>query len=193
MKIHRPPSPALLPVPVVLVSVAGDPPNLLTIAWTGTVNGEPPMLSIAVRHARHSYPLLCETRDFVVNIPRAEQVEIIDMAGIESGSKVDKFTDYGFTAVPGEKVAAPLIAECAVNIECSVRHQLELGTHDLFIAEIVAVHYDEDVLDGQGHVIVDQLGLLAYVAGEYRAIGEKLGAHGMTVEKVKQRRQQRGR
>lgn len=193
MKIQRPPAPALLPVPAVLVTVAGTPPNVLTIAWTGTVNGQPPMLSISVRQSRHSYPLLCAARDFVVNVPRASQLEIVDMAGVESGADVDKFRDYGLTAAPAARVAAPLIAECPINIECVVRHQLELGTHDLFVGEIVAVHYDEDVLDPEGHLLVDGVNAIAYASGEYRALGERLGAHGLSVEKVKQRRQQRKR
>jgi flavin reductase (DIM6/NTAB) family NADH-FMN oxidoreductase RutF len=191
MKIQRPPSAALLPVPAVLVTVPGDPPNMLTIAWAGMVNGQPPMLSVSVRPPRHSYPLLCAAREFVVNVPRTGQMEIVDMAGIESGADVDKFKDYGLTAAPAAKVKAPLIAECPVNIECVVRHQLALGTHDLFVGEIVAVHYDEDVLDPEGRPLVDKIDPLAYTSGEYRGVGERLQAHGFTVEKVKQRRQRR--
>jgi len=190
MKIQRPPATALLPVPVVLVTTAGERPNLLTIAWTGTVNGQPPMVGISIRQSRHSYQLLCETRDFVVNLPTAEQLEVVDMAGIESGAGVDKFRDYGLTAAPAAKVAAPLIRECPVNLECVVRHQLELGTHDLFVGEIVAVHYDERLLDGEGRLLVDEVHAIAYAAGEYHALGERLGDHGMTVEKVRQRRAQ---
>ncbi|MGO8685358.1 MAG: flavin reductase family protein [Thermoleophilia bacterium] len=186
MKIQRRPSTALLPLPAVLVTVAdGSGPaegkgNIVTIAWTGTVSSVPPMLSIAVRPSRYTHTLIQEAREFVVNLPRAAQVEQVDLCGMVSGSEVDKWTATGFTALPASQVAAPLIAECPINIECVVRHQLDLGAHHLFIAEIVAVHYDEELLDSRGHLKAATLDALAYVDGEYWSLKEKIGSYGFS-------------
>lgn len=180
MKIKHKPSTALLPTPVVLLSVAGkgETPNIITIAWVGTVCSSPPMLSVAIRPSRYSYGLVNAARDFVVNIPRADQVAQVDRAGVCSGGEHDKFKELGFTAQPSEYVSAPLIAECPVNIECVVRHQLALGAHDLYIAEIVSVQYDDDLLNERGHLRTERLAAMAYVDGEYWSLGERLGSHG---------------
>ena len=138
-----------------LLSVAGhgkEKPNIITLAWVGTVCSTPPMLSVAIRPSRHSHGLVNAAREFVVNVPRAAQLEEVDLAGVWSGAEHDKFKELGFTARPASRVNAPLIEECPINIECVVRHQLALGAHDLYIAEIVAVQYDEEVLDARGHV-----------------------------------------
>ena len=181
MKIERKPSPALLPAPVVLLSVAGhgkEKPDIVTLAWAGTVCSDPPMLSVAIRPTRHSQRLVNAAREFVVNVPRAGQLEQVDLAGVWSGAEHDKFEELGLTARPAVAVAAPLIEECPINIECVVRHQLALGAHDLYIAEIVAVQYDEDVLDSRGRVLTRALSPIAYVEGEYWSLGERLGTHG---------------
>jgi flavin reductase (DIM6/NTAB) family NADH-FMN oxidoreductase RutF len=181
MKIERKPSAALLPTPVVLLSVAGhgkEKPNIITLAWAGTVCSDPPMLSVAIRPTRHSHGLVNAAREFVVNVPRAGQLEQVDLAGVWSGAEHDKFGELGLTARPASAVAAPLIEECPVNIECVVRHQLALGAHDLYIAEIVAVQYDEDVLDAQGRVQTRKLTPIAYVEGEYWSLGERIGSYG---------------
>jgi flavin reductase (DIM6/NTAB) family NADH-FMN oxidoreductase RutF len=181
MKIEHRPSAALLPTPVVLLSVAGngkEKPNIITLAWAGTVCSDPPMLSVAIRPTRHSHRLVNAAREFVVNIPRAEQLEEVDLAGVWSGAEHDKFEELGLTARPANLVAAPLIEECPVNIECVVRHQLALGAHDLYIAEIVAVQYDEDVVDAHGRVQTDKLTPMAYLEGEYWSLGERIGTYG---------------
>jgi flavin reductase (DIM6/NTAB) family NADH-FMN oxidoreductase RutF len=187
MKIARKPSAALLPTPVVLLSVTGeaDTPNIITLAWAGTVCSAPPMLSVAIRPSRYSHELVTAAREFVVNIPRADQVEKVDLAGMWSGRAHDKFAEIGFTALPATQVAAPLIAECPVNIECVVRHQLALGAHDLFIAEIVATHYDEDVLDSRGRVLTGKIATMAYAEGEYWALGEQLGKYGQASKRLR--------
>lgn len=190
MKIERRPAAALYPVPVVLVTVGvGEHANIITIAWTGTVNGEPPMVAIAMRKARHSYPLLCAEREFVVNLPPASLVETVDLAGVESGEHVRKFQAYGLTSAPASHVRPPLIAECPINIECAVRHQLELGSHDLFIGEVLAVHFDEQILDAKGGIDVAKAGLFAYAAGGYWSLKEQIGTHGFTAPIAKERRQ----
>ncbi len=181
MKIQRRPSTVLLPTPVVLLSVAGrgkDKPNIITLAWAGTVCSDPPMLSVAIRPTRHSHRLVDAAREFVVNVPRAAQLTEVDLAGTWSGAEHDKFEELGLTAAPASRVDAPLIEECPVNIECVVRHQLLLGAHDLYIAEIVAVQYDEDVLDAHGRVQTHKLKPMAYMEGEYWSLGDRIGTYG---------------
>jgi flavin reductase (DIM6/NTAB) family NADH-FMN oxidoreductase RutF len=181
VKIERKPATALVPTPAVLLSVAGrgrERPNIITLAWVGVVCSVPPMLSVAIRPSRHSHALVDAAREFVVNIPRAADVARVDLAGMWSGSEHDKFGELGFTALPATKVGAPLIAECPINLECVVRHQLSLGTHDLYIAEIVAADYDEEVLDARGRLKTASLDAFAYVGGDYWSLGERLGSYG---------------
>lgn len=179
MKIERRPSTVLLPTPAVLVSVAGgETGNFLAVAWTGVASSSPPMISVAIRPSRYSHELLDAERSFVVNIPDAGQLEAVDVAGVWSGREHDKFAELGFTALPASKVSAPLIAECPINVECVVRHQLALGAHDLYIGEVVAVHYDEELLDDRGRLKVNELHPIAYVEGEYWSLGERLGVYG---------------
>jgi flavin reductase (DIM6/NTAB) family NADH-FMN oxidoreductase RutF len=186
VKIQRRPATSLLPLPAVLVTVGdGKRANIITLAWVGVVCSTPPMVGIAVRPSRHSYGLVAAAREFVVNIPRAAHAEQVDLAGIISGREVDKFAACGFTAQPAAKVGAPLIAECPVNLECVVRHQLSLGSHDLFLGEIVATHYDEEMLDSRGRPIVSKLDPFAYVEGEYWSLKEKLGAYGFSRKAAK--------
>jgi flavin reductase (DIM6/NTAB) family NADH-FMN oxidoreductase RutF len=179
MKIERRPGTDLVPSPVVLVTAGeGAAANIITIGWVGVVCSTPPMIGVAVRPSRHTYPLLCAAREFVVNVPRAADVAKVDAAGVLSADEVDKFTELGFTAVPASKVGAPLIAECPINMECVVRHQLAPGTHELFIGEIVASHFDEDVLDGSGNFQPSSAVGLALHGFEYWSLGQKLGGYG---------------
>lgn len=189
MKIERKPSTALMPTPVVLLSVAGEAetPNIITLAWAGTVCSAPPMLSVAIRPSRYSHELVNMAREFVVNVPRVSQAEVVDLAGVWSGRDHDKFAELGLTALPAKQVAAPLIAECPVNIECVVRHQLALGAHDLFIAEIVATHYDEDVLDSRGNVLSEKVDALAFAERAYWSLGEVVGTYGQLAKAREQR------
>jgi len=182
MKIERRPATVLLPVPAVLVTVAGgsQTDDIVTIAWVGTVCSAPPMVSVAIRPSRHSHELLQRSRDFVVNVPRASQVREVDVCGTVSGRDVDKFALTGLTAAPASKVTAPLIVECPINMECVVRHQLALGAHDLFIGEIVAVHFDEEVVDARGHLKTAAVDALAFLDGDYWSVKEKIGTYGFT-------------
>ena len=185
MKIQRRPTNVLLPVPLVMVSVAGvdgGPPDVATVAWAGTVCSAPPMLSISVRPSRHSYSLLQRTHEFVVNVPRASQVREVDLCGNVSGRDTDKFAACGFHAMSGARVAAPLIEECPINIECVTRHRLSLGAHDLFVGEILAVHFNEDVLDSRGRLQPAKVDALAYVHGDYWSLGAKVGSYGFTLK-----------
>jgi len=189
MKIERKPSTALLPTPVVLVTVAdGDNgANMLTIAWVGVACSAPPMVSVAIRPTRYSYRLVTQAREFVVNIPRASLLENVDLAGVWSGAEHDKFRELGLTPSPAGHVTAPLIKECPINLECRVEHQLSLGAHDLFIAEIVAVHYDEEVLDSRGRLKTKDLDALAFVGGEYWSLAERVGTYGFAQKALEKR------
>jgi len=189
MKIQRRPSTVVLPVPVVLVSVAGDEggaPDIVTVAWAGNVCSAPPMLSISVRPSRHSYRLLQRSHDFVVNLPRASQVRQVDYCGNVSGRDADKFAACGFKATPAARVSSPLIGECPINIECVTRHRLSLGAHDLFVGEVLAVHFDEDVLDSRGRLQPAKVDALAYLHGDYWSLAEKLGSYGFTLRESKE-------
>lgn len=179
------PSTMLLPVPAVLVSVVssrgGD--NILTLAWVGTVNSDPPMLSISIRPSRYSHDLLEETGEFVVNLPGADMVRELDLCGMVSGRDQDKFDLCGFKRLPASKVRAPLVDRCPVNIECAVRNKLALGSHDLYIGEILAVHVDPEALNDRGRIDMAKMRPLAFAAGEYYDLGTRLSSMGFSVKK----------
>ena len=181
MKIQKAPFTTLFPVPAVAVTSQGKsgPPNVMAIAWVGTVCSDPPMVSISIRPGRHSHALIKETGQFVINIPREDQARELDICGSVSGSKADKFALTGWTPVPAAKVKAPLIAELPVNIECEVRQVISLGAHDLFLAEILAVHMDESVLD-EGRLDFSKMRPFAYNNAEYWSMKEKIGQYGFT-------------
>jgi flavin reductase (DIM6/NTAB) family NADH-FMN oxidoreductase RutF len=181
----------LSPVPVVLVSCGGTKgwkPNLITIAWTGSVCSDPPMLSIAVRPDRYSHAIIKTTGEFVVNVPSADQAQATDWCGVVSGRDVDKFAGTALTPAAGRKVACPLVLECPLNIECRVRKYLELGSHTLFLAEVVAVQVSSQLVDARGRLNLQKAGLMAFAHGHYFALGRHLGHFGFSVRKPKKRR-----
>jgi len=182
MKKVQQPSTALFPVPSVMVTtVAADGrPNIITLAWVGTVCSNPPMLSISVRPATYSHGLLTASREFVLNIPGAGLLKQMDMCGMVSGRDHDKFALTGLTPVPASQVGAPLVGEGPVNIECRVKQIINLGLHDMFIAEILAVHVDESVLDEKGRVDAAKVAPVAYAGSRYWAVGECLGDMGFS-------------
>jgi flavin reductase (DIM6/NTAB) family NADH-FMN oxidoreductase RutF len=178
----------LFPVPVVLVSCGGTTewkPNLITIAWAGTICTNPPMLSISVRPERHSYDIIKQTGEFVVNLPTVKQTKATDWCGVVSGRDHDKFEKTGLTPAPSLHVRCPIVQECPVNIECKVTQTLKLGSHVLFIAEVVAVQVSENLLDAKGKLLLEEAGLIAYVHGAYHALGATLGHFGFSVRKKK--------
>jgi flavin reductase (DIM6/NTAB) family NADH-FMN oxidoreductase RutF len=183
-KTKKKPSTYLYPVPVVLVTCGVENPNIVTLAWVGTVCSDPPMVGIAVRQERHSHHLIEETGEFVLNIPGEEILEETDRCGQVSGREVDKFAVTGLTPEAASEVKAPLIAECHVNMECKVRQKLELGAHDLFLGEVVAVHVEEKVLDERGRrVDYDKAKPFVLTFAEYRGLGELLGNYGCSVKR----------
>ena len=148
---------------------------MLTVAWAGTICSDPAMVSISVRPGRYSYDLIKETGDFVINLTTEELLRATDYCGVVSGRNIDKFKEMNLTPSPSLKVKAPGILESPVNIECRVVEIKPLGTHDMFIADIVGVNVDESLLDEKGKLHLSKAGLCAYAHGEYYALGEKVG------------------
>ncbi len=175
----------LYPLPVVMVSVAGKngEKNILTIAWTGTICSDPPMVSISVRKERYSYQMIRDTGEFVINLTTKELAFATDYCGVKSGRDTDKFRETGLTAVAGEVVKAPLIAESPVNIECVVKEVKELGSHDMFLAEVVAVHADDKYMDENHKFHLENAEPIVYSHGAYLTTGEQLGTFGYSVKK----------
>lgn len=175
----------LYPLPVVMVSVADRDgrPNIITVAWAGTVCTNPPMLSISVRPERYSYPILKETGEFVVNLTTRELAFATDYCGVKSGRDVDKFKELGLAPLKAEHVGAPLIAESPVNIECKVREVLPLGSHHMFLADVVAVHADEKYMDEKHKFHLEKAEPIVYSHGAYLVCGEQLGTFGYSVRK----------
>lgn len=175
----------LYPLPVVMVSVAdrNGRYNLLTVAWTGTVCTNPPMVSISVRPERYSYPILRETGEFVINLATRELAYATDYCGVKSGRDVDKFEKLGLTPLSGDKVRAPLLKESPVNIECKVVQMIPLGSHHMFLAEVAAVHADEKYMDSRHKFHLDKAEPIVYSHGAYFVCGEQLGTFGYSVKK----------
>ena len=176
------PTTALYPTPVALVTCVdgSQRPNIITLAWVGVVCSEPPQIGIAIRPGRYSHPIIEKTGQFVAAIPCEELLHAVDLCGTVSGRDVDKFDRTGLTPVPATKVSPPLIAECPVNMECLVRHKLSLGSHDLFVGEVVAVHVHRAVLNERGGIDFDKAKLITYSNREYRRLGELLERHGFS-------------
>jgi len=173
----------LAPVPVVMVSCGDmERSDIITIAWVGTVNSEPPMLSVSIRKSRLSYDLIEKSGEFVVNLVTKELLKICDGCGIVSGRDVDKFKKFSLNKEASEKVSAPRIKESPVNLECVVNQKLELGSHDVFIAEIVNVSVDEKYVEKNGYFIPENE-LVGYVQNRYVSTGETLGSFGFSVKK----------
>lgn len=175
----------LYPVPAVMVSVADKKGgiNIITVAWTGTVCTNPPMLYISVRPERYSYQMLKETGEFVVNLTTKKLVRAADYCGVRSGRDTDKWKEMHLTPGKATQVLAPLILESPVNLECRVSEVKELGSHHMFLADIVAVNVDEAYLNEKGKFELNQTDLVAYSHGEYLETGKCLGTFGYSVKK----------
>ena len=177
----------LYPLPVVMVSVADKKGNnnIITVAWAGTICSDPAMLSISVRKERFSHHMLMESREFVVNLTTKKILKATDYCGVRSGKDVDKWKAMKLTPGKASKVSAPIIEESPVNLECRVTEVKALGSHDMFIAKIVAVNIDEAYMDKKGKFKLNNTGLVAYSHGQYLALGEQLGTFGYSVRKKK--------
>lgn len=181
------PSVLLLPNPVVLVSCGSEKlklaPDIVTVAWAGIVNTSPAMVSISLRPERHSYGIIKQTGEFVVNVPPASLAKVVDWCGMKSGREVDKFSEMRLTALPATTVGCPIVADCPVNLECKVSRTIPLGTHDLILAKVTAVQVSEEVLDKKGKLRVDYADVLSYAHGEYHKLGSRIGVFGFSVRK----------
>ena len=188
-KVMWKPGNMLYPVPAVMVSCQreGQRPNIITVAWAGTVCSSPAMVSISVREERSSYGILKETGEFVINLVTKDLVRAADYCGVRSGRDVDKFREMGLTPEPMEHVRAPGILESPVNLECRVTQVIPLGSHQMFLAEILGVKADAGLLDEKGKFHLNQSRLAAYSHGEYFELGKRLGKFGFSVEKKKQK------
>jgi len=177
----------LNPEPPVLVSCGAlEAPNLLTIGWTGTICTQPSMVSISVRPERFSYGLIKERGQFAINLPTGALVRAVDWCGVKSGRDVDKFAACGLHAAPGSVLTdCPILEESPLNLECRVTHSIPLGSHEMFLAEVVACDVDEALLDENGKLHLDKANLIVYSHGEYFALGRKLGTFGYSVKKKK--------
>lgn len=175
----------LYPLPVVMVSMADAEGryNIITIAWAGTVCTNPSMVSISVRPERYSYPILKETGEFVVNLTTKKLAYATDFCGVKSGREVDKFSVLGLTPAAADQVKAPLIQESPVNIECRVKEILPLGSHHLFLAQVAAVHADQQYMDEKRKFHLEKAEPIVYSHGTYYACGEPLGSFGYSVKK----------
>lgn len=175
----------LYPVPAVMVSCGreGGKPNIITVAWAGTICSDPAMVSISIRKERFSHGIIKETGEFVINLVNKPLVRATDYCGVKSGRDVDKFKEMRLTPQASRYVKAPGIEESPVNIECKVKEVKELGSHDMFIAQVVGVTIDNQYMNDKGKFNLNTSGLVSYSHGEYYELGKKLGSFGYSVKK----------
>ena len=193
MKKSSKPGPLTAPLPAVMVSCGDmEKSNIITIAWTGIINSHPPMTYISVMPRRMSHSIIAEKGEFVINLTTAELAKAMDFCGVKSGRDVDKFEHLGLTREAGDVVSAPMIAESPVNIECKVTEIKEFPSHDMFIAEIVAVHVDEKYVDENGAYDYGSMDLVSFSHGKYyRLRREETGFFGYSVMKPKTAKKRR--
>lgn len=175
----------LYPLPAVMVSCTrqGEKPNIITVAWTGTVCSSPAMVSISVRKERYSYEIIKETGEFVINLATKDLVRALDYCGVRSGRDVDKYKEAGLTVLASKEIAAPGIMESPVNLECRVTEVKPLGSHDLFLAEVLSVTIEDRYMNDDGKFELNRSGLITYSHGEYFELGKKAGSFGYSVRK----------
>ena len=178
----------LAPIPAVLVTCgSAEKSNVFTVAWTGIVNTHPPMTYISVRPSRYSYDLIRESGEFIIHLTTAEQIRKIDFCGIYTGRKVNKWEKCGLATEPAKVVKCPLLSDAPLALECRVTQVLPLGTHDMFLAEIVATDVEESLLDENGKLCLERAHLAAFGHGTYFALGEPIGTFGFSTEKPKKK------
>lgn len=181
ISITAPPFPA----PVVLVTAAAEGKDgIITLAWVGTASSNPLTFGVGIRPSRYTYDLIMKSREFAINVPTAELLAKVDACGITSGRDIDKFKEFGLTRISGKATNAPLIAECPVSIECKLKETVDLGSHHLFLGEVVSTSADSSFLDGKGHLHLDKLDSLAYIGGKYRTLGAAMGTYGEEGKKL---------
>ncbi len=184
------PSNMLYPIPAVLVSCADEEgnANVMTVAWAGTICSDPVMVSVSIRKERYSHDIIARTGEFVISLTNRKLAKAADYVGVRSGRQIDKFSldgDLKLTKLPSKHIKAPGIAESPVCLECRVKQIIPLGSHDMFIAEVLSTDIDDAYLDENGRFDLGKADLIAYSHGEYFALGEKLGKFGYSVRKKK--------
>lgn len=183
-KVKWPSGAMIAPVPAVLVTCGDmDKNNVMTVAWTGIINTIPAKTYISVRKERYSYDLIKKSGEFAINLTTKDLVKATDFCGVRSGKDMDKFKVMNLTRQEANEIKCPIIGESPVALECRVTDVVELGSHDMFIADILAVDVAEKLIDGNGRLALEKADLIAYCHGEYFALGEKLGKFGYTVKK----------
>ncbi len=179
----------IAPLPPVLVTCGTmEKPNVLTIAWTGIINTLPPKTYVSIRPTRFSYDLIKSSNEFVINLTTAQIIKAVDFCGVRSGKEVDKFAATGLVAEKATKVSCPMIEQSPVSLECRVTDILPLGSHDMFLADIVAVNVDEQYIDSNGKLHLEKCGLAAFAHGEYYELGKKIGSFGFSIRKKSKKR-----
>lgn len=180
----------LNPVPAVLItSRKDDKYNVFTVAWCGTVCTNPPMLTISIRPERLSYEYIKDSGEFTINLPPKALTKMVDFCGVRSGRQVYKIKECGFTIMPTQNISSGYIKECPINIECVVESITHLGTHDMFLARVVASHIDKNLIDERGKIHFEKANLIAYSHGEYFALPQRpLGSFGYSVRKKKKKK-----
>ena len=189
-RVQWKPGTLLYPVPVVLVS-CGDyqgSSNLLTVAWAGTVSSDPVRVSVSIRPERYSYSLIKANGELVINLPSRKMVRAVDLCGVKSGREIDKFKIAGLNKEPAGLVRPPLVQEAPLALECKVDSISHLGSHDLFIAKVVAVQVDETLIDRNGRLNLAKADLITYVHGHYWTLGQEIGSFGYSVRKKRPKR-----
>jgi len=188
------PGTMIYPLPAVMVSCGESPEeyNIITIAWTGTICSDPPMCYISVRPGRHSHGIISRTGEFVINLTTEELARATDWCGCRTGRKFNKWKEMNLTPAPARIVKAPVIAESPVNIECRIKQVIPLGTHDMFIAEVVNIQADEAFIDHKGAFSLAKAGPLVYYHGNYFGLGKKIGKFGWSVERKPGRNKGKG-
>ena len=183
-KITWKPGTFVYPIPAVMVSCGTmEKSNIITVAWTGIINTNPAMVYISVRPTRYSYNLIKDQREFVINLTTKNLVKATDWCGVKTGAKVDKFKEMKLHKEKANFLKCPMIKESPVSVECKVKEIKELGSHTMFMAEVVAINVDEKYIDNKGAFDITKCDLMAYANGNYLAMGKKLGKFGFSVKK----------
>ena len=179
----------IYPIPAVMVSCGTmEKANIITVAWTGILNTNPATVYISVRPTRYSYQLLKEQKEFVINLTNKELVQATDWCGVKTGAKVDKFKEMHLHKEKAKFVSCPMIQESPVSIECRVKEIIPLGSHDMFLAEVLAINADEKYINDKGAFDISKCDLIAYANGHYYALGKKLGKFGFSVQRAKKKK-----
>lgn len=188
-KITWKPGTFLYPLPVVMVSCGTmEKSNIITVAWTGILNTKPPTVYISVRPSRHSYQMIKQQGEFVINLTNKNLVRATDWCGVKTGSKVNKFKEMNLHKEKANFVKCPMIKESPVSVECKVKEIKEMGTHHVFIADVLAINADEKYIDSKGAFDISKCDLIAYSNGHYYSLGKKLGKFGFSVQKKRKRK-----